>query len=224
MTDFPEIPGVATELSVDVGRVLSDNNYGSFRVGAILKLSLSSDASVEETFNAVQAWLEANVGKAVKAQQRAYDLKQQLEPAPDYGIADSRATPPPVTVPENPPGPTWDSFDEPVHGPNVAAIAPQGTSNASTGQIQTETWNKPGMTILYKKDGEPYLLIKGGNFTKHGAIAWKESLPFDISDWADRDENNVQIVYSLPDGLQDAIVQMKMKDGKLVPDKVIGFQ
>ena len=212
-----EILGTPTELSVQVGRTLSDSDYGSFKGAATLTVSLAPDANLKDVFDSIQAWLEVAVGKAIKAQKKAYDLNLQLQPAADididarssfenpsqtlhvdYGIADSRATPP----------------DEgPPNFPDSGAETPVADSS---GQMVTETWQRPTLTVEFTKAGDKYLRVKGGKWKKFGAPAWTETIPFTyFTDWNPGQE------YQLPDGLQEVIVQMNEKGQ---PKKVIGFQ
>ncbi len=208
MTD---ILGTPTELNVQVGRVLSDGDYGSFKGAATLTVSLAPDANLKDVFDSVQAWLEVEVGEAIKAQKKEYNLKLQLQPAqdgqivpddgygqPDFGIADSRAVPPNE-------GP-----------PNFPDSGPETPVADSSGQMVTETWQNPVMTVEFTKAGDKYLRVKGGKWKKFGAPAWPEMIPFTyFTDWNPGQE------YQLPDGLQEVIVQMNDKGQ---PKKVIGFQ
>ena len=208
MTD---ILGTPTELNVQVGRVLSDGDYGSFKGAATLTVSLAPDANLKDVFDSVQAWLEVAVGAAIKAQKKEYNLNLQLQPAqdgqivpddgygqPDFGIADSRA----VHPNEGP--------------PNFPDSGPETPVADSSGQMVTETWQNPVMTVEFTKAGDKYLRVKGGKWKKFGAPAWPETIPFTyFTDWNPGQE------YQLPDGLQEVIVQMNEKGQ---PKKVIGFQ
>ncbi|KKM95326.1 hypothetical protein LCGC14_1189440 [marine sediment metagenome] len=217
MTD---ILGTPNELSVTVGRTISDSNYGSFKVTATLTITLAPDANPKDSFDSVQGWLEANVGAAVKAQKKAYDLSLQLQPAQEeYGIGDERASPPP-NFPETPDYTSQQSAHAPVKAPVASPAQPENVS----GQMVTETWKRPTMTVEYTKGNDAYLLAKGGRWTEWGAPLWPEMIPPEWGfpeGWPERNEFNEKIAYGLPEGLQDVFVQMK-PDGK--PKKVIGFQ
>lgn len=197
-----EILGTPTELAVDVGRVLSDNNYGSFRGGAILTVSLAPDDNLKDVFDSVQAWLETNVGKAVKRQKAAYD---QLQPAAENPYP-------------GPSGPTNfpDDFDDTPQHTQTPVTAPNQPVAQSSGQMVTETWTNPVMTIEFTKGGDKYLRVRGGKWLKFGCPAWEETIPFTyFTDWEPGNE------YRLPDGLQEVVVQMNEKGQ---PKKVIAFQ
>ncbi len=208
-----EILGTPTSLSMRVSRKLSDSNYGSFEVSAELEVSLAKDVNLEDSFQSLRAWLEANVGKTIKAQKAAYD---QLQPAEgllpherihqyddqmEYGIGDHRATPPPGALKADGQAPV---------------TAPQATSTQSSGQMVTEVWQNPSLAVKRDSRDQKYLIVKGGKWQKFGAPAWPEVIPFTyFTDWP------VGETYNLPDGLTEAVVQMNDKGQ---PKKVIEFR
>lgn len=203
-----EILGTPTSLSMRVSRKMSDSNYGSFEVSAELEVSLAKGVNLEDSFQSLRAWLEANVGRTIKAQKAAYD---QLQPAPDrgYGLPAEHGTP--GTAPE------YGIGDErAVPPPRSPVEAPQATSTRSSGQMVTETWTNPVMTIEFTKGGDKYLRVRGGKWVKFGCPAWAETIPFTyFTDWDPGQE------YRLPDGLTEVVVQMNDKGQ---PKKVIEFR
>ena len=56
--------GTPTALSVRVSRRLGDGKYGSLEVSAELTVNLGADAKLDDTFDAIDAWLTAKVGKS----------------------------------------------------------------------------------------------------------------------------------------------------------------
>ena len=74
----------------------------------------------------------------------------------------------------------------------------------------------PTGELQYTTTGKKYMKVRGGRWTKYGVSAWPEIIPFE--DW---EEWQVGQPYNLP---LNAVVAMKEKDGRMMPDKVIRFE
>jgi len=102
---------------------------------------------------------------------------------------------------------TWEEV-----GQDVARVVEELAEEA--GEI--DILERPTAEVQFSTSGIRYLKVRGGRWTKYGVTAWPEVVPFE--GWENWETGQV---YSLP---MDAVVAMKDKDGRMVPDKVIRFQ
>jgi hypothetical protein len=77
--------GTPSKLEVHISRKLSDGDYGSFEVSALLALDLPPDANLEEAFDAADTWLTAAVAGSVREKQE--NIAKQKPVAPEAPVA-----------------------------------------------------------------------------------------------------------------------------------------
>ena len=209
-----DIKGIPTELWVRVSRKRSDDNYGSYGVEAELKINLANvqDLNLDDTFDAVDAWLTAAVAKSMKAKTAPEAPALQPEQAATVAETSTEAGfgPPAVeSLASEPPPPP------PTESPPPPPSAPQASGPVETHEILDNC------TISHQVTGSGihHLLVKGGKYTKFGIKMWPEKASeFIQSEWQ---EWPIGKDYGLPDGYSEAVIQMK-PDGK--PDRVVGLR
>ena len=115
-----EYKGVPEELWVRVSKKLSNDNYGSDGVEAELKVNLANvkDLNLDDTFDAVDAWLTAAVARSMEAKtapesqvnaQQAATVAQTPPPA----ASNIAATPPSVAPAQISADPTYTVLKNP---------------------------------------------------------------------------------------------------------------
>jgi hypothetical protein len=88
--------GTPSRLEVHVSRKLSDGDYGSFEVGAMLALDLPPDANLEDAFDAADTWLTSSVAASVRekkeniAKQKPAELPNPAEVVQAAPVAEIR--------------------------------------------------------------------------------------------------------------------------------------
>ena len=215
-----DVKGVPEELWVRVSRKRSDANYGSYGVEAELKINLANvqDLNLDDTFDAVEAWLTAAVAKSMKAKTAP---EQVATGEPVESLA---SEPPPPT--ESPP-PTGQIPVSPSPVASVAEITTDPTHIVLKNPLIART--EDGRAKIFGKT-EEY------NWTRWGVHVWHEVLDAAVegaptlANWRDWPQCKATSTgfpdgegsnrYALPDGLQEAVVLMKMEEGKWKPDKV----
>ena len=237
------VKGIPEELWVRVSRKRSDGDYGSFGVEAELKVNLANvqDLNLDDTFDAVDAWLTAAVAGSMKAKTapEALPLKTELSEAPPpERVAALAAGVPPSLASEPPPPPPTESIPQPPgESPKTLYMPPVTSSLASEADEAYVTLKNPHIARTDDNRAKIFGQTEEHKWTRWGVNLWHEVLDAavegapSLKNWREWPQCKATSTgfpdgegsnrYLLPDGLQEAIVLMKFEDGKWKPDKVV---
>jgi hypothetical protein len=209
-----KVDGVPVKAALTKTRKMSDGNYGSFEVMAMLEVDLAKGVDLDDLFDSLDVSLTAKIAQIVKDDEIRYTDKPQPEPEKATVAAETSTVvgfgPPVVeSLASEPPPPP------PTESPPLPPSAPP-----ASGPVEThETVRDCSISHQQTDTGIDYLLVKGGKWTKYGVKMWPEMVDIFIKlAWK---EWKIGEAFGLPDGYTEAVVQMR-PDGK--PDRVVGLR
>lgn len=189
-----ELIGVPTKLAVRVERKQSDNDYGSYGVVAEMEVNLREGEDLHEAFDVLDRWLTVKVGASMKEKGEKIAKRNAPPVAPEAPVA------PPMPV------------AQPVQQPQPAQHA------GMLENLDREDLNEFTLSHAVTQNGQDYILVKGGKWSKYGVKAWPEVADTISDGWK---QWPIGQEYNQPAHIRCAVVELK-PDGN--PKKVVAFE